>query len=1120
MTKAPVLVSDARSGVHHSNLQEILDASTSAGQALMQGQNQYQTPAWLAKDLGQLLPRSHYGSVLDPQGAAGALVTTINASSRYVSEIDNRFKGTVDADLKAGISRITTNCVRLDDLMTEFFQSEIRFDCIVANPPFGLKWKTKGDPVDSTAWTWGFILRRLAQYGSGYIISNIEALRRYKITEHPFAYLVQEFPAGGVWDGVGINVGVVHFVANKSHGMKRIEHVWNETPRPGDMLRKFDNEIRLSNAGSYVRGHEENWTLLAKLVREENSNRPDFNIYLDNQGVLKTYLSTRSSLKLQHSEIQRLSRINDCHPLTLTTEKETRDLLNEFIADGVYTIDPLALAAIKSALDQVRSLALPISPVTDFELVAYADEEEVLVARRGVKSPKGIKLVGGKGYSVKTGSYTFKERFTRKKLHYSYKNGDTTLEDHDCELSGQDRFLEVVDENMKSHRFMDRPPEGTDWQHPEALLWDLFERPKVLTVAEAMKDRYELNRNKLLTHAMFAGFTYFDGQLDYYARMACKDYGLVGADVGTGKTLGALSLIAIRSPRRTLIVAPQGTMRSSGDEGEQDYQASQWVQEIRRFAPGEPVFQLFNLEDYRAIIHANPTPKNELPPGIYITYPQAYWQNHAFECLPTTWKDVEEVKFCKKMGLPFDEERAVEDCYSLGVGSSNPAGIRCIANPSLATIVATEQGEWGMIIIDEAHLMCNLDAQVTQNLIRQQPKLRYAMTATPIPNFVFNLFSLLGWLCVPGWYKGGIRNAAWPYSVDELHRFKTTFMSTEVDMTEQDKARAAGKKDWKNKGVRSSPVISAPARLLKLLKPSMAYISKEACNPNLQPCEIKDVRVPLGKEQQMLYAYWLDRGNYVREFDSPLTIALVQLTRLRGTCAAPATVDYNSIKDPETGKIIRRVCTSNFNPKTIAILELIRECLQRGEQAVTVSARVDQSDAIAQCLVDAGIPISRIDSTVPAHLHTAEANRFKRGDARVMLMGIKCAQGHSFDQCPNLIIGSLEWSYGSLHQAKGRVWRLTSRKPVKVWCVLHQNTIEELLFDRVALKQDAATICLQGKRVPRDFMPLDSSEVLGEHVVNYDKGDGEIQSEAECESQWPALKRALVLSYNPNAVAA
>ena len=1085
------MIADARSGVANENLQEILDASASTGQALLGGQAQYQTPVWLARACAELLPCS-YQQVIDPQGASGILAHAVRAATRFVVEIDNRFK----PEHEEGIRRITGNCVRFAEIADDLYPAALKFECVVANPPFGLRWKSAAGPVDSTAWTWKFITEHLTPRGAGFIIANINTLERLGITTHPWAYLVQRFPAGGIWDNVGVELGIVHFIYSVGH--RRIDHTWDHVPTAEEILRTIGPALRFSHADPYTHGVTEKVSLIARALAEERGNRPKFNIYLGKGGILRTYLSIVSSTKMRREDVSRLARINDCHPLTLTTEKETRDLLQQFLTSGLYTIEPAARQAILDAMIEVGSQACPITPVTDFELVAYADEEEAL---KCIARHPAIKLTVGKTYSIKTGTYTFRDKYTRKKLHYSEGSGETTLEDHDCELSGQDRYLEIFDDTNRRHRFMDRPDPTDEWCHPESVLWQIFQRPKAHTVAETFRETYETNLNKLRTHALFSGFNYFDGQLDYYARVACKPYALVGADVGTGKTLGALSLIAIRSPKRTLIIAPQGTMRSTGDEEDaQEYQPSQWVQEIRRFAPGEPVFQLFSEADYRAILRAN---GGEFPPGIYISYPQAYWMNGAFEHIPESWEPKEEEKFRKRLGIPFPEDTAVEDYLSTGVGVSNH-GIRCVVTPSLATILAAEQPEWDMVVVDEAHLMCNLDAQVTQNLLRLQPKFRYAMTATPIPNFVFNLFSLLGWLCVPDWYKGDLRNAAWPYAVNELGRFKSTFMSCEKDLTEQSRARAAGAKNWSSRGIRSSPIISAPARLLKLLKPNMAYISKEQCNPNLMPCDIIDVRVPMGKQQAKLYERWLDRGNYVREYKNPLTIALVQLSRLRGICTAPESLDYNR---SSTGAPI---CRSDFNPKTIAILELIRDCLRRGEQAVVVCARVNQSDAIARRLRDAGVSIARIDSSVGAEFHTAEANRFKRRDAQVMLMGIKCAQGHSFDQCPNLIIGSLEWSYGSLHQAKGRVWRLTSPRPVKVWCVLHKNTIEELLFDRVAMKQDAATICLQGRRVPREFMPVDASEVLAEHIVDY-QDSKDAKSEEDCESIWPTLRSQLLL---------
>jgi hypothetical protein len=147
---------------------------------------------------------------------------------------------------------------------------------------------------------------------------------------------------------------------------------------------------------------------------------------------------------------------------------------------------------------------------------------------------------------------------------------------------------------------------------------------------------------------------------------------------------------------------------------------------------------------------------------------------------------------------------------------------------------------------------------------------------------------------------------------------------------------------------------------------------------------------------------------------------------------------------------------------------------------------------------------------MPASQHNAESNRFKRGAARVLLMGIKCAKSYSYDLCPNLIVASLEYAYGSLHQAMGRVWRVASKYPVATYCILHQHSIEETMFDIVATKKDAATICLHGERVPRDFHPVTLEEILATHLNQAaHRPISNSRDEAECESDWPRLRTQL-----------
>tara|TARA_R100000049_G_C1937724_1_gene81642 strand:+ start:104 stop:859 length:756 start_codon:yes stop_codon:yes gene_type:complete len=251
----------------------------------------------------------------------------------------------------------------------------------------------------------------------------------------------------------------------------------------------------------------------------------------------------------------------------------------------------------------------------------------------------------------------------------------------------------------------------------------------------------------------------------------------------------------------------------------------------------------------------------------------------------------------------------------------------------------------------------------------------------------------------------------------------------------------------------------------------------------------------MGKLQQKLYGYYTDRGNVPAA--NPLVRAMVQQSYLRNACADPGNLGGNKF--------------SNFNPKTVAVLELILEAMERKEQIVVVSSRLGQTSEIEDRLRTAGVPYSRIDSSRKSDMHSKSASEFKQGLTKVMLMGIKMAQAFSFENCNNLVISSLEWSYAAKNQAMGRVWRLNSPKPVTVWCVLNENSIEEVMFDRVANKADAATLCLRGERVVNKGTVLDASEVIGNHIINY-RDDGQTLSEEECEKQWPTLMQRLSIA--------
>jgi hypothetical protein len=220
------------------------------------------------------------------------------------------------------------------------------------------------------------------------------------------------------------------------------------------------------------------------------------------------------------------------------------------------------------------------------------------------------------------------------------------------------------------------------------------------------------------------------------------------------------------------------------------------------------------------------------------------------------------------------------------------------------------------------------------------------------------------------------------------------------------------------------------------------------------------------------------------------------LDYLRNICADPAGFRHGGPR-----------VKSNMNPKTIAALELVRAILERGEQVTIICARVGQSNTLVSRLQEAGIPVSRIDSTIPTERHAYQVNLFKQKRTWVHVMGIRCAAAHSFDQCPNEIILSIEYSPGPLNQAKGRIDRVTSEYEKRIYCILHSTSIEETMFDVVATKGDAATICVRGQRVPRDYKPVDASEILAKSFDAFDITGA--KPETDCEAAWPQLRDAL-----------
>jgi hypothetical protein len=308
-----------------------------------------------------------------------------------------------------------------------------------------------------------------------------------------------------------------------------------------------------------------------------------------------------------------------------------------------------------------------------------------------------------------------------------------------------------------------------------------------------------------------------------------------------------------------------------------------------------------------------------------------------------------------------------------------------------------------MVVIDEAHLLMNPETVMAQRLFATSPRLRFALTATPVPNRLTDPYPLCRWL-LPG------------------HGFRPPHQEEFIVHD-----------DGRREPVEPVEPLS-PALYAADLAPVVVAMRKQDLRPDLPPCTVRIVTHDMSPAQAKSYRHFTEEWTLPK--GDAGTIARVRQSHLRNVCALGDT------------------------PKNRALANRISSLLSHGERVVVASARTAQSDWIEGAIH--GELASRIDSTVPASQHATEADAFKRGDTDLLLIGLRCAYGYSFSDVAWMLVASPEWGLGTVLQSLGRVWRLDSQRPVT--CEIHvaAGTIEEEVVRTVALKESAATAVLYG----------------------------------------------------------
>lgn len=618
-------------------------------------------------------------------------------------------------------------------------------------------------------------------------------------------------------------------------------------------------------------------------------------------------------------------------------------------------------------------------------------------------------------------------------------------------------------------------------------------------------------------------FKFKQFQIEDLARGAMHDGCILAWEQGLGKTPAALAWPLIKQARRTLLVVPEGLHLQFIETARDFFKLS-----IRR---------LDGIEAIGKLGLNNPLPEGA-PPEFYMTTYQELGHNGADEWLPAVDGDgfvirnpilhkrrmdhpeiqkaiVAAMLVARLQGQPkpAPEEIADEFFADIGLEREIEKGYRitCIWQPCLARVLA-QMDCFDCVVVDEGTRLQANESHVGMGVRFLNPKYRLVLTGTPVKNKLDSIFWLAWWAC------GGHAEATarWPYAgtTEARETFANQHLQHDRFVTREAESEAKTPRKIERRSARICNI----HRLWKLLAPIVLRRRKDECGEDIVDKIVKPINVPPGTEQLGVYNFHLTHPPTHSKTGAELkdrTVVGMQLNILRQAALCPDTpalaeVITQPYYPPPGVKPLPKRSTTSFDPKTAAILSLVADLVSQGEQVIIGSPFTHFNFTLHYKLRVAGISSIMLDGSVPPKKRALMAQEFKAHRYSTMVAGIKAmGEGNSFECCSHLILPSWSWAYDENEQFIHRVWRLNSPKPVTIWPISMDNTIDARLYELFDEKGDSAQLALDGRLFTDKVEEIDLALLLSQAVKSFNPAADTVD-EQMVRQQWNAVLKGRI----------
>jgi superfamily II DNA or RNA helicase len=350
---------------------------------------------------------------------------------------------------------------------------------------------------------------------------------------------------------------------------------------------------------------------------------------------------------------------------------------------------------------------------------------------------------------------------------------------------------------------------------------------------------------------------------------------------------------------------------------------------------------------------------------------------------------------------------------------------------------------WLYVVVDEGHNIKNPDAKRTKAIKAIPGQHKLALTGTPIQNKLEELWSLFDFT-MPGFLgtRRGFRKKYGQY--DQI--------------------------DWE-------AVREGSDNLKDRIRPFVLRRLKEHVAKDLPPKIVVDQKVELSPLQVDLYKRVLASADYRRVFEEidakgvqrAKVLILKVFTTLRAICNHPvlAKEEYQgAVNCEDSGKLE-------------CLRELMEEIVGGEHRALLFCQSTQMLDIIEDFFRKWRYTSLRLDGNTPPPLRLDLVRQFNTDETiQCFLISTKAGgTGLNLTGADTVIFYDHDWNPANDSQAQDRAYRIGQTKPVTVYRLISQGTIEEKILHRQELKQTLADEIINTEE--DGFKQLGREELLG-----------------------------------------